>query len=67
MEMLNLNDYQIADFIEEKILETRSEEQHEWVRKYDVFTSKKLFEKYNQTERLKEVDKIRKEVLNSKL
>ncbi len=57
-------DLEIYKFIDNKVMTTIGEEQKEWVRKYDVFTSRFLFEKYHQVEYLKEVDKIRKEILN---
>lgn len=57
------DDYKVIDIIENKIEFTNGAEQKEWVDKYDIFTNRNLFKKYNQLERLKEVDKIRKEVL----
>ena len=50
---MEINDFQIIDFIEEKIKQTTGEKQKEWVNKYDVFTSRNLFEKYNQADNLK--------------
>ena len=38
------------------------EEQKEWVRKYDIFTCKNLFKKYQRFDDLAEVEKIRTEV-----
>lgn len=57
-----MTDYEIIEFIESRIRETTGAEQKEWVHKYDVFTSKKLFEKYNRTEDLKEVERIKNEI-----
>lgn len=57
-----MTDCEIIEFIEDKIVKTTGEDQEEWVRKYDVFTSKKFFEKYNRLEDLKEVEKIKNEV-----
>lgn len=59
-----MTDCEIIEFIEDKIVQTIGEEQEEWVRKYDVFTSKKFFKKYNRLEELKEVEKIKQEVFN---
>lgn len=56
-------DYKVIDIIENKIESTNGAEQKEWVRKYDMFTSRNLFNQYNQLEKLEEVDRIRKEVL----
>lgn len=58
-----MNDYEIIDFIEKKISETRGEEQEEWVRKHDIFTSRVFFKKYNKVERLKEVEIIRMSII----
>ena len=55
-----MSDYEIIDFIEKKIEETRGNEQKEWVRKYDIFTNRILFQKYNRVEQLKEVEEVRK-------
>lgn len=60
---MEINDFQIIDFIEEKIKQTRGEKQEEWVKKYDVFTSRNLFEKYNQADNLKKTEIIRAEIL----
>lgn len=57
-----MTDIEIIDFLENKINTTNGANQQEWVRKYDIFTSRKLFEKYNRTEELKKVEKIRKEI-----
>lgn len=57
-----MNDYEIIEFIENKIRETTGAEQEEWVNKYDIFTSRKFFEKYDKTEDLKEVEKIKNEI-----
>ena len=62
MIMQNFTDFEIIDFIENRIEFTRGEEQKEWVNKYDIFTNRNLFEKYNQTEKLKEVENIRIEL-----
>lgn len=51
-------DYRIIELIESKIETTSGEEQQMWADKYDTFTSKNLFKKYNKVEKLKEVDKI---------
>ena len=58
-----MTDYEIIEFIEEKIRETTGAEQEEWVNKYDIFTSRKSFEKYNKLEDLKEVEKIKNYIL----
>lgn len=55
-------DIEIIDFLENKINTTNGADQQEWVRKYDIFTSRKLFKKYNRLEDLKEVEKIKNEV-----
>ena len=55
-----MSDYEIIDFIEKKIEETRGNEQKEWVRKYEIFTNRILFQKYNRVEQLKEVEEVRK-------
>jgi hypothetical protein len=60
-----IDDYKIIEIIEKKINETRREEQKEWVKKYDVFISRNIFKEYNQVEKLKEVEKIRKEILDN--
>ncbi|WP_252249419.1 hypothetical protein [Clostridium sp. VAP23] len=60
---MEINDFQIIDFIEEKIKQTTGEKQKEWVNKYDVFTSRNLFEKYNQADNLKKTEIIRAEIL----
>ena len=57
-------DYEIIDFIEKKIEETRGNEQKEWVRKYEIFTNRILFKKYNRVEQLKEVDEVRMFILH---
>ena len=57
-----MTDIEIIDFLENKINTTDGSDQKEWVRKYDIFTSKKVFEKYNRLEDLKEVEKIKNEV-----
>ena len=57
-------DYEIIDFIEKKIEETRGNEQKEWVRKYEIFTNRILFQKYNRVEQLKEVEAVRKFILH---
>lgn len=59
-----MNDYEIIDFIENKIEETRGNEQKEWVRKYEIFTNRILFQKYNRVEQLKEVEKVRMFILH---
>lgn len=59
-----MNDYEIIDFIEKKIEETRENEQKEWVRKYEIFTNRILFQKYNRVEQLKEVEKVRMFILH---
>ncbi|MCS6133287.1 hypothetical protein DWV13_17020 [Clostridium botulinum] len=56
-----INDYQIIDFLEKKIKETRGEKQKEWVRKYDIFTSRNFFKEHNLLNELTEVEKIRSE------
>lgn len=61
-----MTDCEIIELIENKIVETTGEEQEEWVRKYDVFTSKKFFKKYNRLEDLKEVEKIKNYILTIK-
>jgi hypothetical protein len=58
-------DYKVIEIIENKIETTTGTEQKEWVGKYEIFTCRNIFEKYNQVEKLEEVDKIRKEVLAS--
>ena len=50
--------------IEKKIEETRGNEQKEWVRKYEIFTNRILFKKYNRVEQLKEVDEVRMFILH---
>ncbi|UZP05186.1 hypothetical protein JW813_17640 (plasmid) [Clostridium botulinum] len=60
---MEINDFQIIDFIEEKIKQTTGEKQKEWVNKYDVFTSRNLFEKYNQADNLKKTEIIKAEIL----
>lgn len=57
-------DYMVIEIIENKIETTTGTEQKEWVEKFDIFTSRNLFKKYNQVEKLEEVDKIRKEIHN---
>lgn len=57
------NDYKVIEIIESKIEATTGAEQKEWVRKYEIFTMRNLFKQYNQLEKLKEVDKIKNEVL----
>lgn len=57
-----MTDCEIIEFIESKINTTNGADQKEWVRKYDIFTSKKVFEKYNRLEDLKEVEKIKNEI-----
>ena len=57
-----MTDIEIIDFLENKINTTNDADQQEWVRKYDIFTSRKLFKKYNRLEDLKEVEKIKNEV-----
>jgi len=52
----------ILDFIDNKIITTRGQEQTEWVKKYDIFTSRKLFKEYNKLDKLAEVEKIRNEI-----
>ena len=53
----------IIDFLENKINTTNGVDQQEWVKKYDIFTSRKLFEKYDRSEDLKKVDEIKKEII----
>lgn len=59
------DDYKVIEIIEEKIRTTIGEVQAEWVGKHDIFTSRNLFEKYNNVEKLKEIEKIRSEVLGN--
>ena len=59
-----MSDYEIIDFIEKKIEETRGNEQKEWVRKYEIFANRILFKKYNRVEQLKEVDEVRMFILH---
>lgn len=61
-----MTDCEIINYIENKIKETTGAEQKDWVRKYDVFTSKKFFKKYNRLEDLKEVEKIKNHILKIK-
>lgn len=61
-----MTDCEIIELIEDKIVETTGEEQEEWVRKYDVFTSKKFFKKYDRIEDLKEVENIKNHILTVK-
>lgn len=58
-----MNDYEIIDFLEKKIEETRGDKQEEWVRKYDTFTNRNLFKEHNSLDKLTEVEKVRMEVL----
>ena len=60
--MQKFTDFEIIDFIENKIEFTRGEEQKEWVKKYDIFTNRNLFKKYDQAEKLREVEEIRAEL-----
>lgn len=57
--MLNSTDFEIIDFLDNKIENTKGEEQKEWVRKYDIFMNRNLFKQYNQAEKLNEVENIR--------
>jgi hypothetical protein len=56
-------DMKVYHFIDDKIMTTTGEEQKEWVRKYDIFTSRNLFKKYQRFDDLAEVEKIRTEVI----
>lgn len=60
--MQKFTDFEIIDFIENRIEFTRGEEQKEWVNKYDIFTNRNLFKKYDQAEKLREVEEIRAEL-----
>ncbi|WP_394885021.1 hypothetical protein [Clostridium butyricum] len=57
-------DCKVIEIIEEKIKSTIGEEQKEWINKYDIFTSRSIFEKYNNKEYLDKVLSIKKEVLH---
>ncbi|MBN1040281.1 hypothetical protein DVW12_16455 [Clostridium botulinum] len=56
-----MNDYEIIDLLEKKIMITRGAEQEEWVKKYDVFTSRNYFKEHDLLNELTEVEKIRSE------
>ena len=56
-------DIKICNFIDDKMMTTTGGEQKEWVRKYDIFTSRNLFEKFQKFDKLAEVEKIRMELL----
>ncbi|MBX4267150.1 hypothetical protein [Clostridium estertheticum] len=56
------NDIKICNFIDDKMMTTTGEEQKGWVRKYDIFTSRSLFEKFQKNDKLAEVEKIRMEL-----
>lgn len=56
-------DIKICNFLDDKMMTTTGEEQKEWVRKYDIFTSRSLFEKFQKFDKLAEVEKIRMELL----
>ena len=60
-----IDDYKIIEIIENKVEKTTGAEQIKWVKKYDIFTSRNLFKKFNQTEKLNEVEKIRNEILSN--
>lgn len=60
-----IDDYKIIEIIEKKINETRREEQKEWVKKYEIFTMRIFYNQYNLVEKLKEVEKIRNEILDN--
>lgn len=58
-----MTDSDIQKFLENKINTTTGEEQQEWVNKYDIFTNRSIFVKYNKFGRQLEVEKIRQEVI----
>lgn len=60
-----IDDYKIIEIIERKIESTTGSEQIKWVKKYETFTSRNLFRKYNETEELIEVEKIKNEILSN--
>lgn len=60
-----IDDYKIIEIIERKIESTTGAEQIKWVKKYETFTSRNLFRKYNETEELIEVEKIKNEILSN--
>ncbi|WP_252236193.1 hypothetical protein [Clostridium sp. ZS1] len=56
-----MNDYEIIDLLERKIITTHRVEQEEWVKKYDIFTSRNYFKEHDLLNELAEVEKIRSE------
>ncbi|NFO89537.1 hypothetical protein FDC52_18350 [Clostridium botulinum] len=56
-----MNDYEIIDLLERKIITTHGAEQEEWVKKYDIFTSRNYFKEHDLLNELTEVEKIRSE------
>lgn len=59
---IKILDNKIHDYIFNKIVTTAGEEQKEWVRKYDVFTCRSLFDECNIVDKLKEVEAIRNQI-----
>ncbi|NFF89602.1 hypothetical protein FDB55_17345 [Clostridium botulinum] len=56
-----MNDYEIIDLLERKIITIHGVEQEEWVKKYDIFTSRNYFKEHDLLNELTEVEKIRSE------
>lgn len=56
-----MNDYEIIDLLERKIITTHGVEQEKWVKKYDIFTNRNFFKQRNLKDKLLEVEKIRGE------
>ncbi|MBN1056949.1 hypothetical protein DVW05_16630 [Clostridium botulinum] len=56
-----MNDYEIIDLLERKIITTHGPEQEEWVKKYDIFTSRNYFKEHDLLNELTKVEKIRSE------
>ena len=57
-----MTDSDIQKFLENKINTTTGEEQQKWANKFDIFTNRSIFVKYNKFEMKREVEKIRQEV-----
>ena len=60
-------DLKVIEIIENMIKITIGKEQENWVKKYEIFTLRNLFIENNNLEKLEEVNKIRNQVLHTKM
>ncbi|NFN78672.1 hypothetical protein FDC26_17700 [Clostridium botulinum] len=62
---MNEIDKKVYEKLEELINSTVGQSiQEKWVQKQDIFTCRNLFKEHNLTDKLKEVEEIKKEILS---